>query len=84
MRVRPAWSQNVTKKPAIEFAQLNRPRWDRRLHGVCTAPGVHGTLNIQRLHQLLLDGERGIPRARAVVRVDGHWVPKGEALLDGS
>jgi LacI family transcriptional regulator len=62
-------------KPAIEFVQLNRPRWDHSVHGVCTPPTVHGTLVAQRLHQLLLDDARGIPKARAVVRVDGYWAP---------
>lgn len=69
-----AW--RIQKKPVIEFVQLNRPRWDRSIHGVCTPPTVHGTLIAQRLHQLLLDDERGIPKARAIVRVDGYWEAK--------
>jgi LacI family transcriptional regulator len=77
------WHENwITRnKPGIEFVQLNRPRWDPSVHGVCTPPTVHGTLVAQRLHQLLLDDARGIPEARAVVRVDGYWAPAhGRAL----
>lgn len=69
-------NESESARARIEFAQLNRPRWDRAIHGVCTVQRVHGTPIIQRLHQFLLDDERGIPKARVVVRVDGYWEAK--------
>lgn len=66
-------------RAALPFAQLNRPRWDHRIHGVSLLPGVYGKSVIQRLHQLLLDDACGIPDSRTIVRLDGHWMPAGQS-----
>lgn len=62
-------------KRSVETVLLNRPRDDTSITGVTTPPGLYGRQSIQRLHQLLLDNELGLPGARTILIIDGIWAP---------
>lgn len=62
-------------KQTIGTVLLNRPQEETSITGVVTPPGIFGRQSIQRLHQLLLDNELGLPSARTTLIVDGLWTP---------
>ena len=65
-------------KGTVETVLLNRPREESSITGIVTPPGIFGRQSIQRLHQLLLDNELGLPDARTILIVDGIWTPAAE------
>jgi len=64
---------NRERLQPIETVLLNRPREARGISGVITPPGIYGRQCIVRLHQLLLDNEKGFPSARTILMIEGEW-----------
>jgi LacI family transcriptional regulator len=78
------WIQKLRLKVPddVGIAQLNRPQAVTDIAGVVTSPSLQGRLAVERIHQLILNNEIGVPEDRTIIRVDGNW-QEGRTVAPG-